>query len=402
MYPVSSAFLAACRSAYQVVEITAQLGDGTALRPDGGSVELDDTRATARTATVVFRPGGSLSTAAAVWDRLAVPGVEVLLRRGVITATGTETVPLGVFTTSSLRRTSSGTGVEWTGVDRSDTISANRWLDPYRIAKGTPLATALRDLLSNRWPACRTNLGNVTGTIGAPLVLDAGADSDPWADAQRIAGDHGYRLAFDGGGVVTARTVAAAPSAGAAVFDWGGDGTNPALVETVTTEADLGGGYNGVIASGEGSDLAAPVRGIVWDSNPKSPTYYLGPAGRRPYFYSSPLLTTTAQCELAAATMLPTVLRRSSSVTLEGVPMPAIEPGDVVTVEAGALALHRHTPGQRFDAATPFDSTRDWDDNQGTLLGFTAGTVERVALLVERVGVPLDVGGVMSVSGRVV
>ena len=404
MYPVSAAFLTACRNAHQTVTATAHLADGTTLNISSGSVELDDTRDTLRTATLTLNPGDGIATARDLYDRLATPGIEVHIARGILLPNGsTETVPLGVFTTTSLRRTADGTTVEWAGVDRSATIAANRWLDPYRITRGTDLAGALVALLRDRWPQLRANVGNVAGTLGAGLVLDAGAESDPWADAQQIARDHGYRLGFDGAGVLTARVVAAAPTAGTAVFDWGGGtGGEPSLVLDVSTEIDLSATYNGVVASGEGSEVAAPVRGIVWDTNPKSPTYYLGPAGRRPYFYSSPLLASVAQCELAAATMLPSVLRRSSAVTLTGVPMPALEPGDVVSVAQGVLALDRSRPGVRFDTTEVFDAARDWDDPYGLLPDYAAGTEERVSLLVERVTVPLDVGGTMSVSGRVV
>ncbi|MGB8020744.1 MAG: DUF5047 domain-containing protein [Candidatus Nanopelagicales bacterium] len=87
--------------------------------------------------------------------------------------------------------------------------------------------------------------------------------------------------------------------------------------------------HNGVVA-------ANPDDPAVWAlatiSDPADPLRWGGPMGHRPFFYSSPLLTTAGQASAAAATRLANLLGRSRTVELGCLPNPALEPGDTVTV----------------------------------------------------------------------
>ncbi len=99
---------------------------------------------------------------------------------------------------------------------------------------------------------------------------------------------------------------------------------------------------NGVIASGEGSELDVPVRGEAWDDDPASPTYRYGPFGMVPRFYSSPLLTTDEMCETAAASILRTLLGRSETLAWQHVVHPGLAPLDVVALEDAAGTMRRY------------------------------------------------------------
>ena len=90
--------------------------------------------------------------------------------------------------------------------------------------------------------------------------------------------------------------------------------------------------YNGVVATGEGLDRETPVRAVVVDTDKTSPTYWYGPFGKVPRFFSSPLITTSGQAALAAATMLTKQLGLPYAVDLSLVPNPALEPYDPITV----------------------------------------------------------------------
>ena len=140
--------------------------------------------------------------------------------------------------------------------------------------------------------------------------------------------DYGYDLNFDGNGVARAQPVPD-PATTQAVFDYGEGETN--LVLNADVSGTLERTYNGVIASGEGTDISTPVRALVWDEDPTSPTYYLSGFGQAPYFYSSPQLTTVNQCEIAASTILARVKGRAQGLTWSSVVNPALEPLDVVT-----------------------------------------------------------------------
>jgi hypothetical protein len=101
--------------------------------------------------------------------------------------------------------------------------------------------------------------------------------------------------------------------------------------QTATDRSEL---YNAVFVRGQDPDNAElPVEGIAWDSDPASPTYYGGPFGERPLEYASPLLTTEAAAQAAAATMLAKRLRRTRVAEVSIVPDPRLELGDWVDVQ---------------------------------------------------------------------
>ena len=97
------------------------------------------------------------------------------------------------------------------------------------------------------------------------------------------------------------------------------------------------GAWNVVVAQGEDTN-GNQIQGVAYDTS--SPYRIGGPFSPLPvpYFYSSPLLTTVAQCRTAAATTL-LRLRRTASrklgVTL--VPHPGLMTGDIISVTGAGL-----------------------------------------------------------------
>ncbi|MEV0156872.1 DUF5047 domain-containing protein [Micromonospora sp. NPDC050686] len=90
--------------------------------------------------------------------------------------------------------------------------------------------------------------------------------------------------------------------------------------------------YNVVVARGTAPD-GGQVQGVAY--NYDGPKAYGGDFNPLPvpFFYSSPLLTTVAQCRQAAATRLATLKRRTSrEFKVVMVPHPGIQVGDVVAV----------------------------------------------------------------------
>lgn len=337
MYSTSAAFLSALKSSNMRTVTSVTTSTGLELAVGSGSVSMDSNRDIGRTCSLEIMPTESM-TVDDIYSLVRSPGVELTVGRGlswdVVTAgvstTVTELVPLGVFSTDEAEQSKSKNAtVKWSGSDRSKKISRNRFLDPYQITAGTSLATAGTLLLRSRLSGLSCDFSNVTETVSATIVFDAGAESNPWKSARQLFADYGYDLRFDGLG--TARAVAIPdPATQAAVFDYGSGDT--AMVLDGTAKASLEGVYNGVIASGEGTDVAVPVRAEVWDTDPSSPTYYLSGFGKVPYFFSSALLTTTDQCSKAASSLLARVKGRSQQLSWPSLVNPALEPLDVVTV----------------------------------------------------------------------
>lgn len=110
--------------------------------------------------------------------------------------------------------------------------------------------------------------------------------------------------------------------------------------ESLTDE----GVYNAVVAGGQPTDGSKPFApGVAQDTDPSSPTYVgksidAGGFGLRPWFYTSQLLTTTAQAARAAQGMLAPLLGLRQQVDFSTVHDPRLQPGDVgiVTTVKGA------------------------------------------------------------------
>jgi hypothetical protein len=102
--------------------------------------------------------------------------------------------------------------------------------------------------------------------------------------------------------------------------------------------------YNAVMARGENTEAnIAPVSVLVVDNDSGSPTYWSGPFGRRPLFYSSSVLTTTAACTAAATLLLRSATAPNASADISSLPNPALEVGDVLRVvyPDGSKELHQ-------------------------------------------------------------
>lgn len=338
MYPVSDAFREAVVGCAQqaVVRVVAEL-DGSelgALPFTDGSVDCDGTRDGAlRSLSLTVSP----HPAAFAW--LATAGAEIVAQRGLILPDGTqELVPLGVFVMDAdLEESDDGT-ISVSAGDRSRRISRARWVDPYVVAAGTPVGEALADLLRACWPDCPigSTLQAADKATGARLAYLGGADSDPWKDARAVAASAGLDLYFDGEGAAQVRDTPDPESDPACWTYFAGE---EGVVLRRSRKAILTQLYNGVVVTAEGSGVAVPLRGEAWDEDPNSPTYAYGPMGRVPLFYSSPLLTTQAEVDSAAETMLARVRRPIEQTSFTLLPNPAHEAFDVVEfVDAGGVA----------------------------------------------------------------
>src|SRR5690606_30368562 len=83
--------------------------------------------------------------------------------------------------------------------------------------------------------------------------------------------------------------------------------------------------YNAVVARGEEVGEAPPVSAVAYDMNTDSPTYWGGPFGQVPRFYSSSFITTTQQAREAAESMLERSTGLPHEMDLSAVPNPALQ-----------------------------------------------------------------------------
>lgn len=325
MWNVSADFLTTLKEPSMQMVTLVSASNGATLWFTDGRVDMDSRRSITRTCELTLVPT-DVYDVDALYDLVMTPSIELTVYRGLMVNGLPEYVPLGVFSTDTARKDEAT--VAWSGSDRSKKIARARFTDVYPIAAGTSLATAGTNLLVSRWSFTPTDFSGVTETIAAQIIFEAGESSDPWAQARQMFADNGYDLNFSGNGTARA-TVVPDPATVNAVYDFG-QGESQLFIdgETVGTFEQT---FNGVIATGEGSNVDTPVRGEAWDTDPASPTYWQSGFGLVPRFYSSPLLTTADQCTKAAATILAKSKGRLEQFTVTSVVNPALEPLDVVT-----------------------------------------------------------------------
>jgi hypothetical protein len=336
--PVSHDWKAALESPARVDVVTCAAYLGAEHVADlsltGGSVSADGRRSTMRTATLEIAPDSSY-THEQMYTFLSTPGLELRPRRGVMYADGEiETKPLGCFVIDELSfaETAAGTQLSAQCSDVSVRIQRAALVDAYQMTAGDALAEVVITALQDRYAPVSVGFtaSTVPDDLAASVVLGLGSSSNPWSELQAIMAAHGWLLYIDADGVVQA-TAPSSPDFATPTYIYARGAA--ALVTERTRNLPLEAAYNGVIVSGEGSGVATPVRGETWDSDPRSPTYYLGPFGQVPKFISTPLVTTEAQAVAVATLNLALSTGRRDEFSFVALVRPELAPLDVVGME---------------------------------------------------------------------
>jgi Domain of unknown function (DUF5047) len=273
-------------------------------------------------------------------DPLYPAANEIALKIGIDVNGLTEWVPYGVYTFEDVgvSEGADGLSVSIEGSDRAAKIDRALLVEPKVITKGTYPPDGISDLLStvNGIPGLVDQTSGDPATDNLPLIVYQ-EEASPWASAVNIATAFGYQLYMDRNGVPTLADIPSPDNANPSVI-YDVDSGAPVIklnrnLSTVST-------YNGVVASGEGTDLVRPLKYIAWDTDPSSPFYYEGPYGQKPLFYSSPLILTLAQCQKAAQAKLKQVMGGIETLTWDAVPHPALDVYDVVQVTRGKSGVN--------------------------------------------------------------
>lgn len=243
-----------------------------------------------------------------------------------------ELVALGTFPIQSSFIDGVSLVTDVTCEDRSRLVSDARFEDDYQVAAGTNYADAIEALVAAGVDGLEYLFPSTTFTT--PLLTFA-AQSDRWEAAQGMARAIGMELFFDGLGRLTMRPTPTFADNPVKVIREGEGGNLVAVgIELDRTEA-----YNRVIAFSSNAAVDPPVRGVATDSDPFSPTYYDGPFGQKPRFYSSPFIVTQEQADSAAAAILADELGVASGLSFSAVPDPRLECGDVVLFQRAVLEV---------------------------------------------------------------
>lgn len=332
MRDVSAAFLAALRGSHTMrceayVCTTYQNGvspDGVEIPIIDGDVIHDgkaDVRSTLDLATLGDFPYK-------VGDLLVPYGNEIFVRRGVeFGDRSTEWVSQGYFRIETVSQRDVPTGaITVTASDRMAGIIDGRLTSPRQYVHDTTVKAVFEDLIFEVYPGAVVEFPDMTAdavTINRRLVCE----EDRYEFLRDLAASHGRNFYVDHRGHFVVRRPPAATEA-----LWTVNGGEGGVLVEASREISRRGVYNGVVATGEGADDVDPVRSLAVDNDERSPTYWLGPFGKVPRFYSSPMITTLTQARTAARKLLQDNLGLPYSLDFTAIPNPALEPDDPVEV----------------------------------------------------------------------
>lgn len=337
MWPLSTPAKYALTQSHSVeFRATAYGQFGTLQIPVAGGQVVSD-------AGSQVRRTGTLLTSLALWpvdprSVIQVTGTEIQIDYGiVIPGVGTEWVPLirGLISKASKKRPlpSDGT-LPLQLVDRAAKVAQDKLLTPGQTVSGALTTVEIRRLIQE---SLGTGVAVVDQTGSSKIAPVMEIAKERWAEGVEVLADSiGAEVFADPQGTFVIRpqpTLADVPV-------WVANTGPRGVVLGREDELDRDAIYNGVIVRGERTDGTAPVTATVWDTDPTSPTYYLGPLGRKPREYSSPLLTTVAQCQAAGAAILARYKGANAKVSLSLLVNPALEAGDVISVPDDGAKAH--------------------------------------------------------------
>lgn len=331
MRPVTTRFSEAVVKSHRLSTLVEVLQNGvpvgTIVTAASGSITLDATAQIRGRLDITIVDDGSLGLVPTNSGDLLTPyGNELRISRGIrYPDATTELVTLGVFRINDVNIIDEATSLtlQIAGTDRSARIADGRFEDPTDITQGTNVATQILALVQAVYPDVTSNF-STTAHLTGHMTVEEGADR--WDLCQQFAANAGMQLYFDGDGTLVLSPIAQ----GAATLTLA-EGTSGLLLSS-NRRWTREGTYNRVVATGENTGVGVPVRGVSTDSNPLSPTYYLGPFGRVPKFYVSQFFTTNQQAQDTADAMLINEVGTTQSVNFGALVLPQLEPNDVVRI----------------------------------------------------------------------
>jgi hypothetical protein len=295
-----------------------------------GRLTEDCTRDVLRDAVLTaVDPTGELDPVSA-FDLLAPVGNEINIRSGLIIDGVPELVQMGVFGISNpqTRVDSGGTVLTVSCYDRARRIQKAVFTDAYAVTAGADLADVIDTVLLTQWSLCPMLDSAVTETVTASVVWQPG--DDPWAACRALAAAYGAELYFSEFGVPTMRYLPD-PANGAVVATYGSRQTGRgATILDVDRGLNDEGTFSGVLVIVQSTDAPAPLRSLLWDEDPTSPTYHLGQFGERAFPISTSSITTQDQADTYAATQLPLVTGVLQSAAWEQIADPRLRTRDLV------------------------------------------------------------------------
>lgn len=266
-------------------------------------------------------------------DILLPYGTEILIRSGVVYTDGTEElIPMGVF---GLEQTQWDEGIDLPEIeffDRAKVMSRFQRTTT-RDVSGMYAKALIQQLVPGPFATLSSAPAvNIDTTlVDAKLPGGTTYDSNYWDVLTMAAEAINAEIYFDVNGDFTAVPVPyidqSTPIASA---DWTVDVGDTGVLVSARRGFSRSDTYSSVMVRGGTKSNNQQATAEVFDHNPASPTYYLGPFGRARKLVENSALITDAQCMAVAQAELRKVTGLAKSVSFTSLRNPALEVGDII------------------------------------------------------------------------
>ena len=333
MWPVSQQFQDALTNSHTVIQ-RADVYYGGVLKAQGvpitgGSVTVDRNSKVRRTCQVQLATDVRVDST----ESMYLPnGGEIMLYRGIDFGPTEELVPLGVFRIDTLNVQEPSGAISVQGSDRSVMVQDDRFIAPEK-AISTTVKGEIERLVAESAGTVDVvdNMPGVDRTMWAEAVWE----KERWDAVESLADSLNASVFFDQIGRLEISPV---PKDGDAPVK---DVTAGNIVISKTTALSRLQTYNAVVVTGDQAG-EEDIRSIAYDNDPSSPTFWDGPFGHRPKFFTSTFITTQQDADDTAAEMLARETALPRKVTFTMIPDPSLEAGDVIRVTFTNGVTERH------------------------------------------------------------
>lgn len=340
MRAVSDQFLQALRGSHRVVSRATLLTSyqegtaptGTEIDILGGDVKLSST-ADVRGTLELLTDGTNWNT---LTSNLRPYGNEIFVERGIELGNGqVEYVSLGYYRIYSVEQDDPPHGpLQISGRDRMSGVIDAKLEAPYTASGATHSAEFAYHLFTaTDSPYHTASAPTVTAfddTLGATNVKTGiVVDQDRYTYLRDLVKANGkiFYFGYDGKSYVEAPPDATTP-----LWEVNAGAYGVLLDDGLSRGLTREGRPNAVVATGEAADDTPPVRAVIRDINPDSPTFYYGSYGPVPEFYSSANIDTHDKAVSSATALLRQYLGTPTRIDFSSIVNPALEPFDPIRV----------------------------------------------------------------------
>jgi len=339
--PVTASFLATLAASHAIA-VGAVLCESfqTGVTPagiplpvmPGSAVTLDVTSQTRGTATVNTdgtgwnpRPGA---------NPLQPYGNEIFLRRGVQVDGSVQWLGLGYYKIMQVVQGQVPDGpLAITTADRMQAVIDAQIPAPIQFGPADSVADVFTELIGYVYPAAVINYDWAASAdlLGTALTTAA----DRYGFLNTLALSRGKIMYWDYQGYLQVKSLPGMPvappwTAQPVIPVWTVNAGPGGVLTSAQPTLTRSGIYNAVIVTSDGASSSGPPLAIAYDNNPASPTYYYGPFGKVPVFWSDPSVVTASQAAQAAVAMLVKSIALPTQVPFTCIPNPALDTLDAV------------------------------------------------------------------------